>query len=168
MKVENYHSANSFFNASKNLASFLFSDVGFQETANSISGVQILSASLPNLLRLLTEQKAVQQSSQRFRIFRAALPNDQNPPAFRLQFLPNAGVSFDVAFDFLVPKVDVRSRPFGPRASLAPVSETAVNKDRSPVFGQNDIRNSGQIFAMQPEAIPHSMERCFVRSVPVG
>lgn len=74
------------------------------------------------------------------------------PPQYRER--RRAGcVPCSVSLDLAGPERDVRLRRTAARAAVA-MPEAAVDEDRQPMAGQNDIRRSRQITSMQPKPVP--------------
>ncbi len=78
-------------------------------------------------------------------------PDRDDGPAVCLQRRPISSIPFDITIELVLPEFGSRGGCCGVPAAFMPMPETAVDKDRSVVFRQNDIGFSGKVFRMKPE-----------------
>lgn len=86
--------------------------------------------------------KGFQVSRQLIEVFGLALPDHKDRPTERFELFYLRSVPFNISFEFGQPIVEPRFRKLPLRAAV-PMPETAMDEDRLPVAGQNDVGPTG-------------------------
>lgn len=87
------------------------------------------------------------------------LPDDQHPPPKLPESFLCLSISFDVAGKFPPPEVDPGLRYVGVLAPGVTVPEASVDKYHRPVLRKHNIRATGEVSAMNPEAETHAVKK---------
>ena len=91
--------------------------------------------------------------------FQLAFPNDEDPPAEFCQLLCNVGIPLFVRRQFLLPKIRIRCRKFRPLATVMLMPKTTMNEYHGPILGEDDIRRTRQVPAVEAKTISHRMQK---------
>lgn len=102
-------------------------------------------------------KEPLQPSSDLYRVFRLAFPNNDRSQARRLQIAQIATITCDVSFSLRLPELRVRLRHYPPILTGVHMPEAAMYEDCRLMLGEECIRFPGKVFAMQPEAIPEAV-----------
>lgn len=87
------------------------------------------------------------------------LPKDEDPPAFLSQIFNILVISDDILCKFLLPEIRPGGWGTGVMTIGMSVPETAMDKNDQIIFGQDNIRFSGQILSMQSKAKSTSVQK---------
>jgi hypothetical protein len=110
-------------------------------------------------MRAVESKGSCHPDSEKRRVLRLALPNNQYPPAQPLESCSRFFVPRHVPRELSGPLRPVCRWRRGPRAACVPVPETPVHEDhRSPPW-ENDVGRTGQVTAMESEPIPKAVQR---------
>ena len=88
-----------------------------------------------------------------------AFPDNYYFPAELLQTAHVSAVAFDIPAELLLPEGLIAFRRARLFAAFVTVPETSPDFNDGFIFRQHNIRLSRQIFPVQPETIPHSMQQ---------
>ena len=91
-------------------------------------------------------------------VTRLALPHHDHLPPQRLQGRAVLRIPLSVACDLGRPELGVRLRDAVRLASLMSVPEAAVHEDHGLVLRKGDVGPTGQVLAMQTEAVARRMK----------
>tara|TARA_B100000749_G_C18442632_1_gene472925 strand:+ start:2307 stop:2846 length:540 start_codon:yes stop_codon:yes gene_type:complete len=116
-----------------------------------------LAEHLVNVDRSCGPEEFPQSSFKMLNFFEFTLPNLFDVPANRLQFGPFLRIPLTIALDLGKPEIEVRFRGLSNLAAVA-MPVTPMNEDRFLATEENDVGLTGQVFAMQPEAVTEPVE----------
>jgi len=88
-----------------------------------------------------------------------AFPDNSHPPALRSQSPDIPVVSFHVVPEFFLPENCIGFRDGSIATTFMAMPETAVNEDRCPVSGQNDVGPARELRVMESEAEACTVQR---------
>lgn len=104
-------------------------------------------------------QESLDALAERVQIFGFALPNNQYAPAHLAEPLFLLFISHLVASEFRNPIILIRTRETISLRAVVLVPKTSVDEDHLASAGKGQIRAAGQIFAMEPIAVPHAVRQ---------
>ena len=104
-------------------------------------------------------QESLDALAERVQIFGFALPNNQYAPAHLAETLFLLFISHLVAPEFRNPIILIRTRETISLRTVVLVPKTSVDEDHLAAAGKGQIRAAGQIFAMEPIAVSHTVRQ---------
>jgi hypothetical protein len=92
-------------------------------------------------------------------ILSLTFPNDDRLPTRFSQLSNGSAIAPLIALQLRGPELRVRCRTLPPFAAAVAMPKTSVHEDHRSVFREDQIRHTGQIAPVKPEAVPESMRR---------
>ena len=93
------------------------------------------------------------------RVLELAFPHHQHLPTQAAQLAQVLSVVRDIPREFVGPEFPVGLGDGGHFAVPVPVPETAVDKDHSMIFGQDNVRLAGEVLHVEPEAVARAVKQ---------